>query len=224
MLYFPKSTPAPECLTVEKDKINGDYKCGHVLNRLSTDFKEKCYICEDKTATSINVEHFIPHKEDKALKFSWLNLFYACGHCNNIKLAQYTDLLNCTTDQNIESKIRYEIKSFPKEVPKIIAIDNSAQTVRTVELLVDVYNGRTPIKKLESAKLRKKLLHEIKIFGELLNTYFDYADADAHQEKLETLSRIKLHLHSSTSFASFKRWIIRDNEALLQEFGEHISN
>jgi hypothetical protein len=44
MIYQPKSQPAPACLEAEKAKKNGNYNCGDVLDRLKTDFKNKCYI------------------------------------------------------------------------------------------------------------------------------------------------------------------------------------
>ena len=31
MINITKSQPAPECLSKEKEKANGDYKCGEVL-------------------------------------------------------------------------------------------------------------------------------------------------------------------------------------------------
>ena len=222
MLYLPKSQPAPDCLAHEKTKADGDYKCGDVLNRLASDFKNKCYLCEDKTATSINVEHFIAHKGDKNLKFDWANLFYACGHCNNIKLAKYNSLLNCTTDADIEAKIRYDIKSFPKELPQIFAIDNAANTYQTVSLLLAIFNGTTPLKKLESANLRDKLIKEVHNFQSILIQYFDYTDAELTEEANALLPRIKLHIGKTANFASFKRWIIRNNDALLAEFGQYL--
>lgn len=108
MLFFEKSRPAPACLELEKNKRNGDYKCGDVLARLKCDFKNKCYICELKEPESINVEHFIPHKGDAELKFSWDNLFWSCSHCNNIKLDKYDNILNCTDDNDkVEEKLKY---------------------------------------------------------------------------------------------------------------------
>lgn len=34
------------------------------------------------------MEHLLPHKNGKYLdrKFDWNNLFWACGHCNNVKI------------------------------------------------------------------------------------------------------------------------------------------
>lgn len=223
MIYLPKSQPAPDCLTHEKTKTNGDYKCGCVLNTLANDFKHKCYLCEDKTATSINVEHFIAHQNKNIdLKFDWNNLFYACGHCNNIKLAQYNGLLNCTTDTGIEPKICYDIKPFPKELPQFSAIDDSANTHQTVELLSAIFNGTTPLKKLESANLRKKLLTEINLFRQTLEKYFDYQDDGLTEDALALLPQIKRHINKAANFASFKRWIIRNNKALLAEFSQYL--
>ena len=99
MIYFQKYKEFPGCLQIEKDKEiqgtkkDGDYKCRCVLRILRDDFKNKCYICERKDIADINVEHFKPHRnKNRDLKFDWNNLFYACGHCNNIKLAQYNDI------------------------------------------------------------------------------------------------------------------------------------
>ncbi|HEY5125388.1 MAG TPA: HNH endonuclease, partial [Ignavibacteria bacterium] len=108
MVYLEKSQPAPDCLEIEKAKANGNYRSAEVLNRLKNDFKNKCYICEYKEPVTINVEHFRPHKGNKDLEFDWNNLFWACGHCNNIKLAKFDNILNCTDlTHNIEKKLKY---------------------------------------------------------------------------------------------------------------------
>ena len=44
MINITKSQPAPLCLSTEKEKANGDYKCGEVLKRITKDFHNKCYI------------------------------------------------------------------------------------------------------------------------------------------------------------------------------------
>ena len=105
MVYFEKSQPAPDCLEVEKDKAGGDYKCGDVLDRIKTDFKNKCYICGYKEPVTINVEHFRPHKGNNDLKFQWENLFWSCSHCNNTKLDNYDDIIDCTDlNEDIENR------------------------------------------------------------------------------------------------------------------------
>lgn len=220
MVYFEKSQPAPTCLETEKAKASGDYKCGDVLQRLSTDFKKKCYICERKDPSSVNVEHFVPHKGNKDLKFDWNNLFWACGHCNNIKLDKHTNLLNCTLEEDdLENKIKLSLKPFPKENVQITILDNSQQTINTKELLLAVYNGTTKQKQLESAGLRDSILKEICTFQEVLICYFD--DTNTPEDTANDLRKIRQHLSRASSYTAFKRWIIKDNENLRREFEQY---
>lgn len=221
MIYLKKSQPAPECLESEKEKKSGDYKCGNVLERLKNDFKNKCYICEYKKPTTINVEHFVPHKEDKELKFDWDNLFWACGHCNNIKLAKFVNILNCIVElDNVETDLRYAFEPLPFELVSIEALKDDERVINTRELLLAVYNGTTPLKLIESSNLRDKLLDEIIDFRKFLINYFKYGDSEEDREY--HLVRIKAHLNKDSSFTAFKRWIIRNNEKLFEIFGEYI--
>jgi hypothetical protein len=224
MLFFEKSYPAPACLEREKQKASGDYKCGDVLERLKNDFKNKCYICEMSAPTSINVEHFIPHQGDIELKFAWDNLFWSCAHCNNTKLAVYTNLLNCTQiEDDVEKSLKYEFKPFPKEKVKIIPIDvKNKKAANTCDLIEAIFNGTTPLKTLESANLRNLLLTEIRDFQGLL---CDYYLPTNELDEINLLSKkIKQHLHKGSNFTSFKRWIIRDNEELLKDFGQYLTD
>ncbi len=217
MIYFEKSQPAPSCLATEKLKNHGDYKCGDVLERLKNDFKNKCYLCELKEPISINVEHFRPHKGNKELKFQWENLFWSCSHCNNVKLDKYEDIIDCTNaDEEIESRIKLVMKPFPKEQVTVEALDEEQSTLSTKELLNGIYNGTTDLKTIESASLRNQILVEIMDFQEYLCDYYKDGFDDAYKEK--TLAHIKRHLSQSSNFTTFKRWIIRDNEAMREEF------
>lgn len=220
MLYFEKSQPEPDCLAIEKQKANGDYKCGCVLERLKTDFKNKCYICETKAPTTINVEHFKPHKENKDLKFDWANLFWSCGHCNNIKLAKFDNILNCTDlNDAVENKLNYQFKPFPKEKVAIVCNSQDDKTLQTKELLLEVFNGTTTLKKIESDNIRNALLKEILDFQKWLNEYFE--DTNDEQDKQDCLKRIKKHLNKASAFTSFKRQIIKDNPDLFKEFSRY---
>lgn len=217
MIYIEKSQPAPECLEIEKKKASGDYKCGNVLERLKNDFKNKCYLCEYNGPETINVEHFIPHKDDKNLKFDWNNLFWSCGHCNNTKHHKFENILNCTIKKHeIETAIKYQINPFPKEKVTLTPLKDLEIVHNTIELLDAVYNGTTKLKIIESANLRKKLLEEIRKFQDLLFDYYDDRTTDEDKEKCKSL--IKRMLNSSSSFTSFKRWIIRNNKTFKKEF------
>lgn len=74
------------------------YNTEHVNQALREVFYGKCYICENKEATSYQIEHLIPHRSDRKLKYDWNNLFWVCAHCNNIKSDKYEPILNCTTE------------------------------------------------------------------------------------------------------------------------------
>lgn len=219
MLFFEKSQPAPDCLAQEKTKARGDYKCGDVLSRLQHDFKNKCYICETKAPTAINVEHFRPHKGDMDRKFDWNNLYLSCAHCNNIKGGGYEEILDPTNpNDNIELRLRCRMKPLPFEQVKIEALDADPQTIMTGELILAVFNGTTNLKSLESSNLREKLLTEIRQFQDYLCAYFATGCSEAEKDYLGR--KIETHLSNASAFTSFKRWIIRDNDKLRQEFGQ----
>jgi hypothetical protein len=213
MVFFRKSQPAPE--------IGSNYNTAEVVQRLEIDFHNKCYICEDKRPSNINIEHFIAHKGDVDLRLDWNNLFLSCGHCNNVKetLARQSieNFLNCTTlEDSVDSAIYYKINPFPKEKAIVEVRIASEQAENTRDLIDRVFNGEnTAQKKLESSNLRAKLLKEIREFQELLFEYDEYRDESV-------LNKIEFHLNNKSAFTAFKRWIIRDNQILFEDFGKYI--
>jgi hypothetical protein len=220
MINILRSMPPPPCLEKEKKKANGDYKCGDVLERIKNDFKNKCYICEYKAPPSINVEHFIPHKGDKDLKFDWNNLFWACVHCNNTKGGRFDNILNCTNpEHDVENWIKYEMILTPQKKVKITALRNNKFIDNTVQLLIDVYYGTTKLKRLESSNIRETLLKELLDFQKVLQRYD--ADDVEDDEKVISLKKIKAHLSKSSPFTAFKRWFIKNNPHLMKKFGKY---
>ena len=221
MIYVKKSEPAPACLEIEKQKKNGDYKCGDVLTRIQADFRNKCYLCENKAPTSINVEHFKSHQGDRDLMFDWYNLFYSCAHCNNIKLALYDYIVNCTNPNDlVDEWIHYEMKPFPHEKVKLKVLRDDERVKNTVELLHKIYNGHTIVKTIEAANIRQKILKEIRDFQTLLVKYYRDGLNENYQKDLK--QEIEYHLSPHAPFTAFKKWIIRDNEVLHQDFSEFI--
>lgn len=224
MIFLPKTQPPPPCLAIEKAKNNGTYNCEGVLELLRSDFKNKCYLCETKEPHSINTEHFLPHRnENKDLKFDWDNLFYCCVHCNSTKHAkvQYDEILNCTIEaDNVETSIKYHINPYPKEQAEISAqvIDN-VRVSNTVALLLEIYNGTTTLKKMESANIRSKLLKEIRAFQDLLFKFYD--DAYTEEEKIQIKDSIIRELRQTSNFTAFKKWVLRDNQ-LTPDFADYL--
>lgn len=227
MIYFQKSASAPDCLAQEQLKKTGNYKCGCVLELLKADFKGKCYICENKAPTSINVEHFQPHQGNVELKFAWRNLFLACGHCNSTKHKEFYPLLNCTdlTEAKVlEQAFKYGFKPFPYEKVRIEVCNDDeglAEKVQnTQNLLLAVFNGVTDIKIREAENLCEQLMYAIQDFQEELTNY--YCKAHDDDDKTYHRNKIKSHLNSASAFTAFKRQIIKDNPVFLQDFGGYI--
>ena len=218
MIYSEKSQPAPASLAIEKAKANGKYNGKDVWDRLVADFRHKCYICEYQQP-SMQVEHFMPHQGNINLKFDWNNLFLACGHCNNTKLDKYDNILNCTDKtHDVENRLKYTIKPFPKEKVQIEALENSQKTTRTKDLLLAIYNGTTYLKQKEAEILINKLIDEVFDFQKYL---LDYFKTDSEEDKNYFLIKIKNHISPSSNFTAFKRWIIKDNPELKKEFEQY---
>lgn len=241
MLYFEKSQPAPECLEEEKQKSRGTCYCddgsddlsGNVLHRLKIDFKNKCYLCQTRRPSNINIEHFIPHRNDKDLKFAWSNLFYACPHCNNTKQMlqanpQFGDLLNCTDPtHDVENKLRYVLDPFSREYVIIEALDDSPIVHNTRELLMRIFNGltsegasTTPLKFVEAGNIRDDLSDELTKLEDALDEYDESEDDEVARARLKR--EIAGYLGKESSFTSFKRWIVRDDPIWSVEFADSL--
>jgi len=211
MIFFEKSQPSPT--------ITSTHNTPEIIERLEQDFKNKCYICEEKEPKDINVEHFVAHQGDDSLRLDWNNLFLSCTHCNNIKSNDYNNLLNCTVAaDSVDTALHYYCNPMPKEYPEFKILIPSDKANQTKELLEKCFNGEhTGQKKLESSNLRNLLLKEIRKFQELL---FDYEeDNDEYY-----LVKIKCELSNKSAFTAFKRWMIRDNEYLKQKFEQYIES
>jgi hypothetical protein len=228
MINLVKSQPAPPSLAVEKAKASGTYRTEEVLIRLHADFHNKCYICEDCGITSINVEHFLPHEGDRDKMFDWNNLFFACGHCNNTKLAkaEYDNILNCTNAAHqVANWIRYStvddggFSKIKVVIEEVVAQNGVAPTIA---LLNDVYNRQKPItKRFESDNLRNRLQKELAIFMALLEKFY-FAPSLSEIEKTATRADISGHLQKPSAFSAFKIWIIRSKQTYMADFAPNI--
>jgi hypothetical protein len=210
MVHLVKSQPPKVTISSEDD-----YRKGDVLHILATDCHNKCYICEDKP-TTINVEHIIPHRNDPTLKFEWNNLFIACGHCNNIKLAKYDDILNptqCDPEEHIALSV--EITNEITDQVLVESLTDDKTTLMTATLLGLVYNGgSTDIKEIECSNLRNShLMPNIRLFYQYIRNYHDEPD-------LGYDNIIRKEIDRSAIFAAFKRKIIRDDPELSKIFAD----
>jgi hypothetical protein len=243
MIHIKRYHEAPECLDKKQN-----YKCGEVVDLLEEEFMGKCYLCETDQF-SVNVEHFIPHKRNKKLKFDWNNLFYACEHCNNLK--GETQILDCTNPaHDVENRIYYNAAYFPwhrvhieaadypehqKEAPEEALFGDEAVrqadeayeealqnlTGNTVELLNRIYNGSSVIKTKGAAKLKQYLIQEMIRFQDLLLKYERNKYNPHYQEQTE--AEIAAELDRGSKLTAFKRQIIKDYPALREKFEKYFN-
>lgn len=203
-----KSQKAIESLEIEKAK-NGSYNTAEVNAALKEMFHGKCYICENKQITSYQIEHLIPHRENTELKYDWNNLFLACAHCNNTKLAKFDPIIDCTKE-NVEELIAFRKEGYFGTDEKLIfdMLDCRIETQNTVKLLQEVYYGSTPQKKMEATILRRILRKELSKFKEYVREYKEAED----EEKEDLKYLLQQQLRDDSPFVAFKRWLIRDNK------------
>ena len=140
-------------------------------------FHGKCYICENKEATSCQIEHLAAHRGNLNLKYDWQNLFWACAHCNNTKLDRFEPILDCTKE-DIEAAIAFRKKGYFGTDEELLfePLDDREATLNTGQLLCEVYYGTTPQKKIEAAILRKQLRKEIAEFKRYVRDYKEAED------------------------------------------------
>ncbi len=207
MFNTKRTYPEPESLNKQKKIISGKYNLKDVLDELIKIFYNKCYLCEEKYISSINVEHFISHQGNINLKFDWENLFLGCSHCNNQKNDKFDDILDCTKDDVVNS-MKYELPTrFPKAKVKIVAVNTDKKTKETVKLLNLIYEGKTATKDKESANIKIKVMFEIDRFETLLNKI-----SDINNIPIDLQKELKESLSKESPFSAFKRWIVKNNK------------
>ena len=183
-------------------------------------FHGKCYICENRQITSYQIEHLIPHHGNMDLKYEWNNLFLACAHCNNTKLDKFDPIIDCTKE-NVEELIAFRKEGYFGKDEKLIfdMLDFRIETQNTVQLLQEVYYGSTPQKKMEATILRRFLRKELSEFKEYVREYMEAED----EEKEDLRYLLQQQLSECSSFAAFKRWLIRDNKEAYPELMAYIN-
>ena len=210
MIHFPKTQNQAviDKLAHQKNLITGKYDLVEVWTQLSKDFKNKCYICGDKT-TSPRIEHFKPHNQGAHIdrKFDWQNMMLACEHCNAIKSNDYENLIDCTQerpDQHLRFTVRPLAKIGYHEV-FIEQLPTSNIHVDTKNLLDEVYKGTTKCKKIGASVIVENLLSELNDFDDLIQDYQEDNDEDL-------LKDIGWELNKKSKFTAFKRWVVRDSD------------
>lgn len=202
--------------SLQKAKENGtSYNMPEVNEALYEMFRGKCYICENKNATSNQIEHLQSHRGNVDLKYDWNNLFWSCAHCNNIKSDTFEPILDCTKEE-IDNVIAFRKEGYFGTDEKLVfePLDSRPETLNTVELLNTVYYGTTAQKKIEARVLRKNVREELSKFKRMVR---DYEDAEG-EDKEDLFIYLKRELKNNSAFTAFKRWLIKDHQDYFSEF------
>lgn len=205
---------------LQKAKQSGStYNTPEVNTALMEMFRKKCYICENRDGiSSYQIEHLIPHRGNKELKYDWNNLFLSCAHCNNIKNDKYEPILDCSKEE-VDQKIAFRKKGYfgKDEVYEFEPLEQSREIENTVRLLKDAYYGTTPQKKMEAVNIRRELRKNLSAFKEYVREYEEAEDYDKEDCKFI----IKKEVNGDEPFTAFKRWLLWDHQERYQELIEY---
>lgn len=163
MVKVERTFPAPASLAKEAEKKSGSYSEKDVMEQLRHDFNDKCYICEIKGLQDPQVEHLLPHKNGKYhdRKFDWNNLFWSCGHCNNVKNQEKYDagIIDCCR----EDPERYlNFRLIDGEVSVTAKDGKNVVAERTAILVREVFSLKnTGMRVYKSDKRFKELSKEM---------------------------------------------------------------
>lgn len=207
MVKVRRTFPAPQSLQEEAKKENGTYALQDVVCQLKQDFNEKCYICEMKDLQDPQIEHLLPHQKGKYQdrKFDWENLFWSCGHCNNVKnQKKYEEGIIDCCNVDPENYLVFGIENHNVKVK--VRDDSKEEAGRTAELVEEVFNLRNTGMRIYKSELRFTMLQsEMNVLYTVLGRYRKNRNSPLILKTLRGL------LKRESAFAGFKRCYVREH-------------
>ena len=221
MVKIDRTPTPPASLAKESQKACGSYTSEDVISQLKQDFHAKCYLCELKNLTDIQVEHLLPHynRKIKERVFDWNNLFYSCPHCNNIKKSSIYDekILDCC---KVDPELLLD-HIYQDGKVQVRAHDPATQDemiLRTAELLENCFEkNNTGIRIIQCQERVNRL-------AETMNTL--YKTLETLREKPESkryLYTLRGMISREYKFAGFTRYYVRTHLKEFPEFCDKIS-
>ena len=221
MIKVERTLTPPASLAIESKKANGNYHLADVISQLKQDFHSKCYLCELKDLTDIEVEHLLPHynRELKERVFDWNNLFYACPHCNSIKNNSiYNEkILDCC---KVDPELLLD-HIYQEGRVQVMADNSSTQDemiLKTAELLQNCFEKRnTGIRIVQCQERVNRLAETMKALYETL------AKLKSNPTSKRYLSTLRGLIGREGKFAGFTRYYVRSHLDEYPELREKIS-
>lgn len=203
------------------DWTTKNYRDPVVVRALRKDFYGKCYICEQKHFPNLNVEHFIPHLDDEALKLDWNNLYFACSRCNSIKNKYYDNMLDCCNQNHlVEEWIKIYYTNFDDDIEIINACptDNPLYDKASVaqKLITNCYNksDSSGTQEISKEDLREKILDEHNNFLTMRINFIKNLDKLLDEEKIHAAKQMKHRLKAHYPFSAILRGVLEKDSRL----------
>lgn len=218
MVKIERTFPAPKSLEIEAKKKSGSYSEPDVVTQLKEDFHNKCYICGMADLQDPQVEHLLPHMNGKypERKFDWNNLFWSCGHCNNVKnREEYSKGIVDCCKEDPEELMLFRLQEDCVQVESRDGNNNKASI--TAQLIMDVFNMKNTGMREYKSKIRLE-----KLTVEMNKLYRYLEELEEHPDSVFYLKMLKALLSKKSSFAAFKRNYIRENQEKYQQFMNYI--
>ena len=218
MVKIERTPTPPASLAIECKKVHGSYASEDVISQLKKDFHSKCYLCELKDLTDIEVEHLLPHynRKIKERVFDWNNLFYACPHCNSIKNDRIYDekIIDCCK-VDPESLLDHIYQEGKVNVRPHDPDTQDEKVLMTAALLENCFEkSNTGIRIFQCQERVNRLV-------ETMNALYKTLEALKKPTSKQYLRALKGMLSREYKFSGFTRYYVRSHiEEYPQLFGK----
>ena len=218
MVKIERTPTPPASLAIECKKVHGSYASEDVISQLKKDFHSKCYLCELKDLTDIEVEHLLPHYNLKIKErvFDWNNLFYACPHCNSIKNDRIYDekIIDCCK-VDPESLLDHIYQEGKVNVRPHDPDTQDEKVLMTADLLENCFEkSNTGIRIFQCQERVNRL-------AETMNALYKTLEALKKPTSKQYLRALKGMLSREYKFSGFTRYYVRSHiEEYPQLFGK----
>lgn len=196
--------------TLPKPKLPVSYRSHDLLATFDTHFYAKCYLTEQKFASSweMDVDHFEPANQAPTRVYDWTNLFPAAHKANMMRPRRLPPggLLNPCVD-DVETEIIYTLAVMGEE-PGFKARDAAnQQAVNTAQLLNDLHNGRAGDAESQhnTLEIRRLIERKYKMVKEAWEQYRDAVEDGDPQDMAQAEAELRALLSRRASFTMLMR-------------------
>ena len=220
MVKIERTPTPPASLAIECKKVHGSYASEDVISQLKKDFHSKCYLCELKDLTDIEVEHLLPHynRKIKERVFDWNNLFYACPHCNSIKNDRIYDekIIDCCK-VDPESLLDHIYQEGKVNVRPHDPDTQDEKVLMTADLLENCFEkSNTGIRIFQCQERVNRL-------AETMNALYKTLEALKKPTSKQYLRALKGMLSREYKFSGFTRYYVRSHIEEYPQLSDKIS-